>query len=261
MLRELDDVPLSERVAYYKEVTRRCGHGDQMLFPPLARLAHAAHSANHSNNSSRNNSTANLNSRHSIGGDARSVSLKFQDNDRSYRGDQGGGGSASKSKGSALEKVTSRDNHRTGFNHRDDYNERVINSFGNNNSNSNSHSGRKRERDNDRDWEDRGSDDRRQSGAGSHKRYRDASPSPPPAPPSSRRHSYPLSNNTSNVINAAQKNSHDKQKSSSHGAKNEQNSRSERDSNSRPSVAQAPQVTSNAEWNERIESRKRRFNE
>ena len=38
MLKDVDSIPMSERLAYYREVTRRCGHNDQMLFPPLARM-------------------------------------------------------------------------------------------------------------------------------------------------------------------------------------------------------------------------------
>lgn len=245
MLRELDDIPLNERLGYYKDLTRRCGHGDQMLFPPLARQQYSNNS--HSNMNNPNN-------RHSIGGtDSRSVHLKYQDDDRGNRGSSGSdsnGGSASKSKGSALERVTGRDAQRVGFNRHGDNvyqaNERA--------GNSQQGSGRKRERDNDRDWEDRGVDDRRQSGY--HKQRRDASPSPPPS--NSRRHSYPLPKNNNG---ASQHYGADRNKSNSHYTKNEDNYRGEQGSNSRPSGSGASGADqSNAAWMERIESRKRRFN-
>jgi hypothetical protein len=64
------------RIEYFQEITRRCGQADKNLFPPLARLPSASSSSGAQNGNAR--------SRHSIGGSAdtrdtgRSV-VRYQD--------------------------------------------------------------------------------------------------------------------------------------------------------------------------------------
>lgn len=86
MLREIDGVTNNERLGYFRDVTRRSSYGDQMLFPPLARqLApfnnNNSSSAQGGNNGSRGGAPQ---GRHSFGGggggdNGRSVVVRYQE--------------------------------------------------------------------------------------------------------------------------------------------------------------------------------------
>lgn len=103
VLNQVDQIPLVDRVDYFRQISHRSSHSDQMLFPPLARQLAPFHN-NHSNGG------GGTKGRHSLGGgDAGRSVVRYQDGVQRMhqRFDQQNNRGESERMSSALQEVTS----------------------------------------------------------------------------------------------------------------------------------------------------------